>query len=138
MFLSRNKLYATLLMACMAGYGWLYYVITSIHTKSNSIEICLLKRTTAIPCPSCGSTRAIISLIKGNIAQSLYINPFGIGIALIMLFIPPWIIADIIAKKNTLFNFYSTAETYLKKPILAIPLIVLVLINWIWNIKKGL
>jgi len=55
-----------------------------------------------------------------------------------MLLAPLWIIVDIAAKKNTLFTFYQKTETYLKRPQLAIPLVIIVIINWIWNITKGL
>ena len=39
---------------------------------------------------------------------------------------------------HTLFDFYQKTESYLKKPKIAIPLILLLIINWIWNITKGL
>jgi hypothetical protein len=62
----------------------------------------------------------------------------GYIIALIMLIAPFWVIADIILKSNSLFNCYQIIEINLKKPKYAIPLILLVIINWIWNITKGL
>ena len=55
-----------------------------------------------------------------------------------MLISPPWILFDIITGKKTLFDFYGRTETFLKKPGIAIPLVLFVLINWIWNITKGL
>jgi len=65
-------------------------------------------------------------------------NPLGIFLAIIMSIAPFWILFDKITKKNTLFNFYKKTEEILKKPRYAIPLIFLVIINWIWNITKGL
>ena len=55
-----------------------------------------------------------------------------------MLVAPLWILADTIMNKNTLFDLFQKIETLLKRPIIAIPLILLVIINWIWNITKGL
>ena len=138
MVLSRNKIYTVLFSACIAGYIWLYYGITTLQTESNSIEVCLIKHVTNIPCPSCGSTRSMISLAQGNIIKSLYINPFGLIIAFIMISAPIWILFDLVTKKSTLFIFYQRLETHLRKPKIAIPLVLLVLINWIWNITKGL
>lgn len=138
MQLNRNKLYSILLIACLAGYIWLYYSITSNITENKSVEVCLIKHTTNIPCPSCGSTRSIISLTKGNFVEAFGINPIGYIVALIMLFAPVWIIADMILRNNSLFNFYQIIESHLKKPKYALPLILLVIINWIWNITKGL
>ena len=127
-----------MIIACIAGYIWLYFGLSHEYSVGKPIEVCLVKHFTNIPCPSCGSTRSILSLTKGNFIEAFSINPLGFLIAIIMFLSPLWIIADIAAKKNTLFNFYKKTETYLKRPQFAIPLILLVIINWIWNITKGL
>lgn len=135
--LNRNKLYSILLTACVAGYIWLIYNILSNETDNNSVEVCLIKHVTNIPCPSCGSTRAIVSLSKGNFVEAFNLNPIGYIVALIMLIAPIWIIVDLVLRKNSLFLCYQKIESHLKKPKYAIPLILLVIINWIWNITKG-
>lgn len=134
----RNKLYSILLIACLAGYSWLYFSIATNITEAKSVEVCLIKHATSIPCPSCGSTRSIISLTKGNFVEAFDINPMGYLVAFIMLIAPVWIITDMIMKNNSFFNCYQKMETCLKRSTYAIPLIVLVMINWIWNITKGL
>lgn len=138
MILNRNKLYSILFIACVAGYIWLYYSIISNVTENKSIEVCLIKHVTNIPCPSCGSTRSIISLAKGNFTEAFGLNPIGYIVAIIMVIAPVWIIMDIILRNDSLFKCYQKIETHLKKPKYAIPLILLVIINWIWNITKGL
>ena len=138
MTLDRNKLYSILFIACLAGYIWLYFSITKNITEKKSVEVCLIKHVTNIPCPSCGSTRSVISLTKGDFIGALNSNPIGYIVAIIMLIAPIWIITDTIKKTKTLFDFYIKIETYLKRPKIAIPLTLLVIINWIWNITKGL
>ena len=138
MTLNRNKLYSILFIACLAGYIWLYFSITKNNTENKSVEVCLIKHVTNIPCPSCGSTRSVISLTKGDFIGALNINPIGYLVAFIMLIAPIWIIADTIKRAKILFDFYLKIETYLKRPKIAVPLIFLVIINWIWNITKGL
>lgn len=125
-------------MACLAGYIWLYFSITKNLTENNSVEVCLIKHVTNIPCPSCGSTRSIVSLSKGDFIGALVLNPMGYLIALIMLISPIWIVSDVIAGSNTLFSSYQKLEAYLKKPKYAIPLALLIIANWAWNIFKGL
>ena len=138
MTVSGNKLYVVLLIACLAGYVWLFYSMTKPQSKGNAVEVCLFKHVTNIPCPSCGSTRSVLSITHGDILQALYINPLGIIVALIMLIAPVWIMFDIVAGKKTLSDFYRKTEVFLKKTWIAIPLILLVIINWIWNITKEL
>jgi hypothetical protein len=77
-------------------------------------------------------------MTKGNFIEALSINPMSFLVAIIMLLAPMWIVFDVSTKSNSLFEFYQKIETYLKRPQYAIPLMLLVIINWIWNIIKGL
>jgi hypothetical protein len=138
MNLNRNKLYSILYMACTTGYIWVYFNARPHIINTKPIEVCLIKHLTTIPCPSCGSTRSVIALTKGNFIEAISINPIGYIIAVIMIVSPLWIMIDLVCKQNTLFTFYQKTETYLKKPRYAMPLLVLVVINWFWNIAKGL
>lgn len=134
----KDKLYSTMFLACIVGYGWLYFSNVQYLTGHKSVEVCLIKYITGIPCPSCGVTRAIILLTEGNIVEALRINPLGFIVAIIMLAAPIWIVLDVVAKSNTLVDFYRRVESYLRSPHYAIPLALLIMSNWIWNIMKGL
>lgn len=138
MILNRNKLYSILFIACLTGYIWLYFSAQKTTLSGKKFGVCLIKQVTNIPCPSCGTTRSVTSLAKGDFFGALYMNPLGYLVALIMILAPFWMISDIITKKDSLFDFYKKVEFYLKKPKYAVPLILLVIINWIWNISKGL
>lgn len=138
MILDRNKLYSLLFITSIAGYFWLYLSMKWNLVENKSIEVCLVKRVTNIPCPSCGSTRSILTLFKGDFIGALYLNPLGYVVAFIMLIAPLWIIVDTIRRNNTLFDFYQKMEDYLKKPKIAVPLIMIIIINWIWNITKDI
>jgi hypothetical protein len=93
---------------------------------------------TGYPCPSCGTTRAVQEFLKGNLMNSFFMNPFGIIVAILMAIIPLWILFDLILKKETFYSNYKKIETIIRIRWVAIILIVLVILNWIWNIKKGL
>jgi len=136
--MTRNKLYVVFSSACIVGYIWL--AITYHRIVSGSIEpgVCLFKRITGIPCPSCGSTRSVLSILKGDFVGAFFLNPFGIVIMAILVSAPLWILFDLVSHKNSLFTIYTRAEILLKQKWVAIPLILLVILNWIWNISKGL
>ena len=45
------------------------------------IDLCLLKRLTGLPCPTCGLTRAVCYALQGDWAASLGFHPAGILVA---------------------------------------------------------
>ncbi len=137
--MQKNKLYLFILIACFAGYGWLYFSLQHQHEiQNNEFSVCLVKNVTNIPCPSCGTTRAVMEISKGEISKSILLNPFGIIVALIMLICPIWITYDYLSKKDSFYQFYTKSEAILRRKKVYIPLLILVLLNWIWNINKNL
>lgn len=139
MKLNRNKLYILLAVSCLAGYTWLFLSNINAGENNNSnAGVCLIKHATGVPCPSCGSTRSILSILDGNIADALYWNPIGIVLLFIMIIVPIWIFYDGLTRKESMFNFYKKAEKALQQKKVAVPAIVLMLVNWIWNIYKGI
>jgi hypothetical protein len=93
---------------------------------------------TDFPCPSCGTTRAVQLLLQGKMFESLAMNPFGILVTLIMTIVPFWILFDIVFKKESFYIAYKKMEKTIRIQWLAAILILLVLLNWIWNIYKGI
>ena len=137
--LTRNRLNLYLSLACLVGYGWLVLVS---HLKPEEVgkryDVCLIRHFIHVPCPSCGSTRSVLSLMHGDLIGGLYWNPLGFLISAVLLIVPFWIGYDLLLKKETLFQFYRFFETTLCRKWVAIPTVFLLLLNWIWNIWKGL
>ncbi len=106
MQLSSNRLYVMLSFACLAGYVWLYLNLSIQLTESaDKFGGCMIKHITNIPCPSCGSTRSVLSLYNGEYLQALYWNPFGFIIAFIMVVTPVWMAYDYFSKKHHFLIF---------------------------------
>ncbi|TBX70754.1 DUF2752 domain-containing protein [Flavobacterium silvisoli] len=134
--MTRNKLYSLLLIACFAGFSYLFYQTHAV--QNDTVRVCIIKNVTGYPCPSCGTTRAVLLLMKGKITESLLVNPFGILVATIMTVLPIWIFADIVLQKETFYIRYKKTEALLRTPRLAPFLVLLVVLNWIWNLYKHL
>jgi hypothetical protein len=49
--------------------------IVLIAHLGGPVELCLIKRFTGIPCPTCGFTRGVFSLLHGNITRAWLYNP---------------------------------------------------------------
>ncbi|WP_083273905.1 DUF2752 domain-containing protein [Flavobacterium gilvum] len=104
--MSRNKLYILILIACFLGYSWLLFLkLTPVKNSGLDLTVCIFKRVTGLPCPSCGTTRAVSYLFTGEIVKSVFLNPFGVLVAVIMVVSPVWIIWDTITK-NILFTIF--------------------------------
>jgi hypothetical protein len=138
MFSGKNGLYLLVFAACLAGYTWLFMNVLHASDSAELPGVCIVKSVTGIPCPACGSTRSVLSLIHGDLESALYYNPFGLLVIAIMLVCPIWIVTDVITKRSSFYTFYQRTEATLKKPYIAIPAVFLVLVNWTWNIIKGL
>lgn len=138
--MTKNKLYTLLAIACFFGFIWLgfSFFADGILGKTN-FHACLLKNLTSYPCPSCGTTRSVkMLLFEGDFYGALMMNPMGIFVALIMITVPLWLAFDVIFKRQTMFEAYLKIEKIIITRWVAALLIILVILNWIWNINKQL
>ncbi|MFP9100740.1 DUF2752 domain-containing protein [Flavobacterium sp. RHBU_24] len=135
--MSRSRLYLLLGTLTIVGYVYLAYSLFS-HNHSG-ITVCPIKNITGIPCPSCGTTRAVIAIIYGHFSKAAFINPLGYLAAAFMAVLPLWLLHDLILQKDTLRVSYATMENYIKgSKLIIVVAACLMLTNWIWNIYKGL
>ena len=134
--MNKRNLYVLTLSLSLVGYGWLGWNVIE-HSKTPTL--CLVKHVTGIPCPSCGTTTAMIEIIHGNFLSSLLINPFGLLMMAVLIIFPGWIVTDLLRKWQSFFKFYQWFEIVLnQRRWISLPAVLLVVINWIWNISKGL
>ena len=136
MIVTRDRLYAFVLALCTVGYGWLAFHQLS-DVSDSGMRFCFLKTVTGFPCPACGTTRAVDALLQGQVLEAIQWNPFGLPVAIIMIVAPLWIARDYLVKADSFFRFYQKGESKLSKAGIALPLIAMVLANWIWNYYKG-
>ena len=122
----------------IVSYSWVFYSFTIMQPSGSALEVCIFKKATSLPCPSCGATRSVSSILKGDFIQGIIINPLGLIISVIMLITPVWLIGDLFTGKKTLHQFYLRGEKVLNKKKVFIPLIILISCNWVWNIYKNL
>lgn len=138
--MQKKQIYILFLCFSFCGYAWVTWNVIKGCDHRDMLTPCMFKQVTHIPCPSCGATRSLIYLINhGDVTQAFLINPIGIVLFIAMLIIPFWIIVDILLKSSSFYRAYQYMETVLKqKRWLSVSLISVVLINWVWNIVKGL
>ena len=136
--MSNKQIYFTLITACSAGYIWILLHASGIIGSNDHVTGCIIKSISGVPCPSCGSTRSVISILNGDYLESIMYNPFGPVLLLIMLFLSVILIRDGLFSKRTTADLYRSAEQKIKNKYIAVPLTMAVFFNWMWNIYKGL
>lgn len=131
----KNKLYRITGIVCFLGLLWLGL----IHYSEAETTVCPIKLATGYPCPSCGSSRSILAFLQGDFKEAIMINPLGIVSLIIINGIILLLLIDLVFKKEFYYRAYRNIEEFLKTyKLISILLILLILVNWIWNIKKGL
>jgi len=136
MGINRKNLYILIMLFCMSGYSWLLLHLD--HRWANVVgQVCVFKNATGIPCPSCGATRSMIALIGGDLISAILWNPIGLFLLGGLVIFPVWLLHDLALKKNSFHVFYARVEKTIRQKQVAWPLIILVLLNWCWNIYKG-
>lgn len=121
-----------------AGIAWLLLSVNWLRSSGEGATLCLIKRCTGVPCPSCGSTRSVMEIFHGNFLNATLTNPLGWILIVMIIVFPVWILTDAVKRKPQL---YQTTQRFLEKlrePRVALFFILLLAANWIWNIVKGL
>ena len=99
---------------------WLSYRV------SERVEMCLFKRLTGYPCPTCGSTRGVMSIVSGDIPRAWQHNP------LVLTVLTVWAVMLVLRvgfKRAVRFNL-----TLRQRRIVFWAFICLILANWAYVI----
>jgi len=133
--MGRNKLYGFVLFLSLAGSLWVVLNVRSVHIIFSG---CLFHKITGLPCPACGSTRAVISFLSGNFIEAISINPLGLVTASLFTVLTIWVLRDLLTQSDSFYQMYHKGEQFIRKRKIAFTLIFLVIANWLWNITKQL
>lgn len=135
--MTKKGLYALIMTTFLAGHVYLIYYLMQGELWLGG-SICPLKLSTGLPCPSCGSTRAVLALLSGHLKEAFIINPMGILTYFLGCLAALTILSDWLTGRSVLFQKFQWAERKLLVKPYAYFFIVLIMMNWIWNITKGI
>jgi hypothetical protein len=95
---------------------------------------CPFKALTGIPCPGCGGLRAFDLLLRGRVADALWMNPLSVAVMLFLVASGVWLMVDIVLGSRSWLDFIQK-----KYPAwVAFAAAAMLIANWVWNIWKGL
>ena len=95
---------------------------------------CIFRRLTGVPCWGCGTVSVMQLLMHGKVIDALMLNPLSV-VACFM------VVAGMVIWWVDYFRHTHVLSSLSRKklhPLIIVALVVIVLLNWIWNIQKGL
>jgi len=119
-------------------FGFILLVYITMAFKGWAFNVCWIKTITGIPCPTCGGTRALMAITHGDFWMAWQYNPIGYFYLLALLVGIPLLIYDLIVKQEVLFKLNTLFIQSITKTYPKVFLIGVIIINWAWNIQKGL
>lgn len=60
------------------------FVLALFYSGGGHASFCLFKELTGIPCPACGTTRAVVSLLSGDMSNAFLYNPCAVLLVLLI------------------------------------------------------
>jgi len=106
--------------------------VVLLHLDRLPFALCVFKGLTGLPCPTCGSTRALGRLFTFDLAGALAMNPF---VTLTAVAVAAWAVADLL-----LLPRRSALELDVEPGLafrLRIGALVLFLANWVYLVGTG-
>lgn len=79
------------LLVLLGSLGLAFVISRETASFTQGPVLCLFRIATGLPCPFCGTTRSIGSLVQGDVSAALAFNPLGVLVLLVataMLLLP--------------------------------------------------
>jgi hypothetical protein len=107
-------------------------LVALLHLDRLPLVVCTFKAMTGLPCPTCGSTRALGRLFALDLAGALSMNPLA---TLGLLALGVWALADLLlaARRRRLALEVAPRLAF----GLRVTVVTLVLANWVFLLAAG-
>ena len=94
------------------------------------LPACAFRQLSGMPCPTCGSTHALLHLAQGEVMPALFFNPL---FTLTMIFLLAAFVCSIVAAALKLrrLNFFSSKK---ERFVLKTAAVMLVILQWVYLI----
>ena len=117
----------------LVGSASLCLLGVALVTPGIQLPVCGFKTITGLPCPTCGLTRTIIALSRGDVDRAVFLNPLAaIACAAGVLYL--LYAAVVLALRLPRFRPTVSAAGARRVRIGAVAVLVT---NWIWLIATG-
>jgi hypothetical protein len=103
-----------------------------LHLDRLGIPVCVFKAATGLPCPACGSTRALGRLFDQDLPGAFAMNPLATVGVLVLV---PWAIADLVLMSRGRALDVELSPALGR--VVRISAVLAVLLNWTYLLASG-
>ena len=96
------------------------------------LTLCPMKRLLGVPCPTCGATRAVVLLLRGDVCGAFVMQPLAMGV--VCLLAPAALAVRLAFGARRTKAFLSAAA---RTPTFWFAVVAAVLANWAYVIAHG-
>lgn len=112
--------------------GWLWTIGSMASAGQGVWKGCLFKMLLHVPCPSCGATRAVMAVFRGDVVEAFCLNPLGLLLAAGLVLLPVWLLADLLRRRATLYWLFLRMDKLLQRRRVFVVFVCVILVNWAW------
>ena len=124
--------------ALLSAIALLWLAAALLWTPSALTTVCPFRLATGWPCPACGSTRAVVAILRGDFGEALRLNPYGYVLCALAATVIPLLVWDGVTGRRAYLRFYLYTNRLLQRRIVWIPLLVLLAANWLRLLVRGI
>ena len=107
-------------------------VFVAIGARFFDVTLCPLRRFLAIPCPTCGTTRAVFALFRWNVREAFAWNPLTTTVLCVVL---PLLGVHALARGAGATR--HRIRQFSRKRLFWLTLVLLAAANWAYLLTKG-
>ena len=94
--------------------------------------LCPMKRWLGVPCPTCGTTRAFVRLLHGDVGGAFALQPLVMGI--VCLLVPAALAVWMMPGARCVKTFWLSA---VRMPVFWLAVAAALLANWVYVMARG-
>lgn len=118
-------------LAILTAAGLVLATVWNLDWYSDTSTVCLFRALTGLPCPGCGTTRAVSALCAGDFSTAWQLNP--VGLMTVVMLAAAFIQPNWARPANNALTHLGTQMGTVRTSLLILTILILL---WTWNLSR--